>query len=123
MTEEWISFLSDHLKAKGTPLNKFGIDATAWPISCGEGIISSLQQHGWTILGGDLYKVHAGALRLTYDSWSCNVRKTESWSLYQLRSCDAARQFISGWLQSDRWVSVVAVSKPNAQQLASIHAR
>ena len=116
---QWISQLPAVIRERGVSLQGIGIDETAWPIDIAAEVIDVLRQGSWAVLGGDLFRQAGASLSHTYDNWHCDIVSGEPWAAYAQRSCESASRYLAGISTSpSRWFTVVAVAKPDAQQLA-----
>ena len=88
------SDLSNRLNDKYS-LESIGIDGFAYSKNEALRIVEEYYHSNEAILGGDVYKVKNGKIKLTYDSWYCERNSAETISEYVNRSYKIARDYIS----------------------------
>lgn len=60
--------------------------------------LDTMQKYGRTaVLGGDVYEVVGGKLKVSYDNWHCDRQPGEDWASYVERSIEHSRGYISSY--------------------------
>lgn len=62
----------------GQSLESMGISEIAWKSQDALRVIDFLANHGYTILGGDVYTCIENGIQSTYDSWYINKSHSEN---------------------------------------------
>lgn len=88
------SYLPNRLKDKYS-LESIGLDGFAYSKNEALRIAEEYYHSNMAILGGDVYKLENGKIKLTYDSWYCERNSAETISEYINRSYQIARDYIS----------------------------
>ena len=123
MTEAWEILIPEPAMSSSVSLKSLGISEISWPISCAEMVVSALLNGAFAI-GGDIYFKEAATFVPAYETWSCAVALGEQWSAYTQRSCNEAMDYLLRFsVQTDRWFTIVATSKPSAAELVTSYAR
>ena len=123
MNEPWSTALPEVVNQRGVSLQSIGVHETAWPLDLAQTITTALREHGFAILGGDVYDRAAdGSFQPSYANWYCEIGRSEPWQTYAVRSCVHAAEYLRQLPPgSNGWFTVVASNKPTAMQLAVRH--
>ena len=70
-------FLPTKLLESGIFLISVGVASIAWKFEQAIEVIEYLHNHGYTILGGDVYAYDRSSIKSTYDNWCHNESETE----------------------------------------------
>jgi hypothetical protein len=76
-------------------LKHLGSSELAWNWENAQKVIESLSKNNFAILGGDVYCMSEGYLRLTCDSWYYNKHESETYQDYLQNSANRATEYIS----------------------------
>lgn len=91
----------DSILSVGRCLDEAGVQN--WALSRDQALraLNDLQRLGIPILGGDVYLLANGTLRLTHDSWYCNRDDGEACTDFVVRSVDTATRYIDAYTLSE----------------------
>lgn len=90
-----VSKMSAKWKHEKTSLAPLGVNGFAYSKNEALRIAEAYYHSNTAILGGDVYKLENGKIKLTYDSWYCDRSSAETISEYVNRSYQIARDYIS----------------------------
>lgn len=90
-----VNKISAKWKHEKTSLAPLGVNGFAYSKTEALIIAEEYYHSNMAILGGDVYKLENGKIKLTYDSWYCDRNSTETISEYVNRSYQIARDYIS----------------------------
>ena len=90
-----VSKMSAKWKHEKTSLAPLGVNGFSYSKNKALRIAEEYYHSNKAILGGDVYKLENGKIKLTYDSWYCERNSAETISEYVTRSYRITRDYIS----------------------------
>ena len=84
-------------ESRGISLQDIGVNNFALDKTSTLEYFQKLFKEHVAILGGDVYLLKDGKLKLTYDNWYCNRGESESMESYVARSIDEAKTYIENY--------------------------
>lgn len=88
---------SEDLAGKGIDMRELGIDEVAWSFPEIFDVFNQFVELGYSILGGDVYRLETGKLTVTGDSWFMNKTSTLSSSEFQQATRTKAIEYVTAY--------------------------
>lgn len=86
--------MPEDLRERAFDLRTQGVAEFAFPIEDVLRVISTIEEHHWTLLGGDVWRRTVDGAKPTGDSWFADQRPGETEEGFRTRAIGALRDFV-----------------------------